>query len=333
MGPADSRTASTHHPDRNAVALDLPEPADRRHLTRDLDRRLESLPDWHPSSPRHADQVRPLTDAEHADHIAEVQLERGEARAAGAATDRQYTLDVDREIWSHDRRVSHDSIIEHCYLDASDVPCDGKAILAGGLPGAGKTTVLKEHAGIDLSQYLMINPDEIKEEMGHRGLIPAVDGLSPMEASDLAHEEASHIAKRLAVRAYADGRNLIWDITMSSKDSTERRIRDLRAAGYGQIEGIFVDISPEVSARRADSRHRAAHDMYRAGEGLGGRYIPADAILARADTGWGSDSRRTFEQIKHRFDTWSQYDNGSDGRAPLLAAASPPRHDEPKEGS
>ena len=125
MGPADSRTASTHHPDRNALALDSPEPANRRHVTRNLDRRLESLPDWHPSSPRYADQVRPLTDAEHADHITDVQLRRGEARAAGAATDRQHTLDVDREIWSHDRRVSHDSIIEHCYLGASDVPCDG----------------------------------------------------------------------------------------------------------------------------------------------------------------------------------------------------------------
>ena len=43
------------------------------------------------------------------------------------------------------------------------VPCERKAIVAGGLPGAGKTTVLPEFAGIDLSQYLMINPDVIKE--------------------------------------------------------------------------------------------------------------------------------------------------------------------------
>ena len=33
-----------------------------------------------------------------------------------------------------------------------------------------------------------------------------------MEASYLAHEESSHVAKRLARRAQADGKNVIWDI-------------------------------------------------------------------------------------------------------------------------
>ncbi len=52
----------------------------------------------------------------------------------------------------------------------------------------------------------MINPDDIKEEMAKRGMIPEVGGLSPMEASDLVHEESSDVAKRLAVRACAAGR-------------------------------------------------------------------------------------------------------------------------------
>ena len=79
--------------------------------------------------------------------------------------------------------------------------------MAGGLGGAGKTTILTEHADIDLTQYLMINPDNIKEEMARRGMIPDIDGLSPMEASDLAHEESSYLAKRLARRADAEGKN------------------------------------------------------------------------------------------------------------------------------
>ena len=42
-----------------------------------LDRRLGDLPAGHPSSPRYADagaadRVRPLTDAEHAEHVADV---------------------------------------------------------------------------------------------------------------------------------------------------------------------------------------------------------------------------------------------------------------------
>jgi predicted kinase len=60
----------------------------------------------------------------------------------------------------------------------------------------------------------MVNPDEIKKEMAKRSMIPEVAGLSPMEASDLVHEESSHIAKQLALRAVPEGKNVIWDITI-----------------------------------------------------------------------------------------------------------------------
>ena len=134
-----------------------------------------------------------------------------------------------------------------CIRKAADVPCERRAIIAGGLSGAGKSTVLDEYAEIDRSQYLTINPDKIKEEMADRGMIPAVDGLSPMEASDLVHEESSYVARQLALLAQADGKNIIWDITMSSQAKIERRIGELRAAGYTSIEGIFVDIPVETS--------------------------------------------------------------------------------------
>jgi predicted kinase len=153
------------------------------------------------------------------------------------------------------------------YTAAGDVPCDQRAFLAGGLPGAGKTTVLEQHAGIDRSNYLTINPDEIKNEMAKRGMIPQLAGLTPMEASDLVHEESSYIAKQLALRAGASGKNVIWDITMSSRVSTESRISDLRDAGYSRVEGIFVDIPIEVAIHRSDARHREGHDSYRAAGG------------------------------------------------------------------
>jgi hypothetical protein len=85
-----------------------------------------------------------------------------------------------------------------------------------------------------------------------------------------------------------------------------------------------------VSVRRADGRHREDHDAYLAGNGLGGRYIPAESIFARADPDWGSDSRRTFEHVKERLDGWTRYDNSNDGGAPLRVEASRPRHDEPR---
>ncbi|MGO9164409.1 MAG: zeta toxin family protein [Streptosporangiaceae bacterium] len=267
-------------------------------------------------------ELRPMTDAEYAEHLADVRARLEKARSDGLSTDHQHTTDPDRREWSWHRNWLQAQIVQAIYGRAGDVPREFRAILAGGLGGAGKSTVLEKHAQIDRSKYLTINPDDIKEEMASRGLVPEVEGLSPMEASDLAHEESSYIAKRLALRATADGTNVIWDITMASKASTERRIDDLRAAGYTNIDGIFVDIPVESSVRRAAARHRDGHDLYRAGEGQGGRYVPAEVIQGQADPIWGSENRKTFEDIKGLFDSWSIFDNSADGRPPQLVGSS-----------
>ena len=89
----------------------------------------------------------------------------------------------------------------------------------------------------------------------------------------MVHEEASHVAKRLASRAESDGKNVIWDFTMSETSTIADRIDSLRSAGYTRVDGVFVDIPVEVSVQRADDRHRKGHDEYRAGIGLGGRYV------------------------------------------------------------
>jgi predicted ABC-type ATPase len=203
--------------------------------------------------------------------------------------------------------------------------------MAGGLGGAGKSTVLDLHAGIDQSQYLKINPDNIKEDLASRGLLPELDGVTPMEASDLAHEEASYIAKQLAGRAREQGINITWDITMSSLESTEKKIDDLRSSGYQQIVGVFVDIPIETSVARAEARHREGHEKYRAGEGFGGRLVRPELIYNQADSEWGSQNRRTFESLKPRFDSWSIYDNSVDHRAPRLIERSSNQDSEHEE--
>ncbi len=301
---------------------------DRSSSARGLQDRLERLADAHPSSPRHpdrwwsdgdggTDRVRPLTDAEHAEHITEVRDRLADAHGAGLQTHLSYSVDGG-DTWTDERDALHDALVEYLYARSSHVPCEVKAIVTGGLPGAGKTTVLKNFAHLDLSQYMMINPDVIKEEMAERGLIPAVAGLSPMEASDLVHEEASHVAKRLANRAESDRRNVIWDITMSKPSSITDRITELRAADYSRVEGVFVDIPAAVSARRAEARHRDGHDEYRAGRGFGARYISEARIMNDSDSVWSSGNRKNFEELKSRFDGWSTYDNSVDGDAPHL---------------
>jgi hypothetical protein len=143
-----------------------------------------------------------------------------------------------------------------------------------------------------------------------------------MEASDLAHEESSYIAKRLALRAMTDGKNIIWDITMSSQESTQERIDNLRDAAYSQVDGVFVDIPPDISITRTELRHREGHEQWRTGEGLGGRFIPAEVIHRQVDLEWGSQNRRTYETIKERLTSWSTYDNSVHGRPPELIDSS-----------
>jgi len=293
-----------------------------------LERKLERLPEGHPSSPRYpdahrtADRHRPLTDADHAERTSEVSATLADARDSHLATDYQYTADTSRKVWTADRAVLHDEIIDELYDKADSVPCEGTAILAGGLPGSGKTTVLTTVARIDQTKYLTVNPDEIKELMAARGMVPELPGLTPMEASDLVHEESSYIAKQLALRAYADGKNIIWDITMSSLVSTRQRLSELRSAGYGQVEGVFVDIPVEVSVRRAEARHQEGHEKYRQGHGLGGRYVDPDLIRAQSDADSGSRNRATFDQIKPDLDHWRVYDNSIDGREAILVEES-----------
>jgi predicted kinase len=270
-------------------------------------------------------EARPLTDAEHAEHVADVKSRLAHAQASGLATHVLHTMDLGNEVWSHDRRLLHDALLRVLYARAADVPSEHRAILVGGLPGAGKTTVLGQHTNVDLSRYLTINPDQIKEELALRGLIPQVDGLTPMEAARLAHEESSDIAKRLAHRAQADGKNMIWDVTMSRQRSCADRIAALAAAGYARVDAIFVDVPVSVSLLRADARHRAGHDAYRSGSGVGGRFVPQEVILAQADPTWGSVNRATFELVKNWFTAWTRYDNSVDGRAATLVAGSTSR--------
>ena len=185
-------------------------------------------------------------------------------------------------IWAPARNKAQGLLVAGLYHQASSVPCEHAGVMAGGLPGADTTSALAQ-AHIDRARYLMVSIDTVMPAMATRGLIPPVQGLSSLEAADLAHTEAQFLAKRLALRGLADGRNLLFDISMASPVSVQSWIGTLHRAGYS-VTGIFTDISVEESVRRTAAAHRRGHDQYRAGLGYGGRYIPPEAIRALADT-------------------------------------------------
>lgn len=258
------------------------------------------------------------TSADWDQRTAMVEERVNDALAHGQATDARYATNLDKGVWSPERAAIHKQIVNDLYRKAAGVPREGRAVVAGGLGGAGKSTVLRDYAHINASRYLTLNPDDVKEVMAARGLIPKVKGLSPMETAALVHEESSHITNLLAKRAYADGKNVIWDITMASRGSVQRRIDEMRAAGYRSIDAVFVDIPVETSVQRAMARYQRGAQAYEQGKGFGGRYVPPSIIRKNASRAASSKNRETFDALRGQFDGWSLYDNS--GSAPRLVA-------------
>jgi len=217
-----------------------------------------------------------------------------------------------------EREALHDEIIEDL-LDAAEargVPHNSEAIMLGGMGGAGKSAALKSAAiralGIDKDAYLSINPDDIKEVMAERGMIPQYDGLTPMEASTFIHEESSDIALNLAREAIARRMNIAWDMTMHSVASAVTRLA--LTPGY-RTTGIFVDVPVEQSWVSAYARYLTGANAYRAGEGFGGRFVPRELIEQQTDpTGeFMSRNSAAFEAVMRKglFDRWFRFDNSA----------------------
>ena len=94
------------------------------------------------------DKPHPLSNQEWAEHLDEVRDGLADRLAAGLRVTDRYTIDGKGQVWSEERDLLHDSIIDDFYTIVTDVPCDSKAIMAGGLGGAGKTTVLTRCPGL-----------------------------------------------------------------------------------------------------------------------------------------------------------------------------------------
>jgi len=238
------------------------------------------------------------------------------AIADGRSTDRQFTVRGEGQVWLPERARQHREVIEALWSRGQNVPNDGRAMLSGGLGGAGKGTVLKRV--INQGDYFTINSDDVKEEMAARGMIPEVAGLTPMESVALVHEESGYLANLLAARAYAERKNVIWDVTMGSSAGTQRRIADLKSAGYTEIDAVFVDIPVEASVSRALDRHRRGLERHRGGQGYGGRFVPPGVIRSHASATASSVNREVFDGLRAEFDSWAIYDNSVYGRPPEL---------------
>ncbi len=221
--------------------------------------------------------------------------------------------------WSADRAVQQRAVAQEFLRWAEDVPRERRAVISGGLPGSGKTTTLVDNYVVDPPDYMMLNPDEIKEEMARRGMVPRVEGLTPLEASTLVHYESGYIADMIAEQAMAEGRNLIWDVTMSNARVVQERLAELDDFGYEDVAGVLVRTDVETAVRRQQERWRTGVDAWNAGtEGsLGGRFVPLEVTTNQVREG-RAQSEDVFQSLLQRFGRAWLFDNSEEGRRARL---------------
>lgn len=287
-----------------------------------------------------------MTPESHKAHVNKVLALINEHQDKGNTTDKLYTHEVidpatgKQEIddkgqpvveYNEDRADLHLKIIDKLMAKAvarglkTHPPGQRKAVMSGGLGGAGKSTVLYDpRSGVDPNQYIILNPDDVKEEMLKLGMQPpGVEGLQPFEMAALIHEESSYITKQLADRAQAEGYDVMWDIVMSSDNQVKERMDQLDANGY-TTQAVFVSIPAELSAQRALGRHNeGASKLLLEGrhakvENLGGRFVDPSHILKSksTDPNYRSWNEKTFDNQKKRFNNWQMWDtSGSLGES------------------
>lgn len=256
-------------------------------------------------------------------------------------------------LWSEPMQEMFDSLVDEVFqtLTANESkPKDRRAILLGGMPGAGKSTTLDRMADNKAfrgEEWIIVNPDHFKDRMLERGLFPKVAGLTPAETANFIHEASSEMNHMLEQLLMVDGYNIIFDITMGGdartdgKSWNEKLVDVLRSQSYDDdIDGILVGVDPLTSRTRVAKRHLAGLNAYRTGADedgntdssevkFGGRAVP-ESVIARSEFPEGDPDAETYKSQNERnfralvgggtFSRWAMWDNT--GAEPVFIAGS-----------
>ena len=294
--------------------------------------------DMIPFGPK-AEPTKLMTPQSHEAHLARVNALIKNAQQHGLDTSESFTRPVIgndgkpvqdknghvvRE-YTPERRKLHQQIIDDAIAAAvkRGVPKNRQAVMSGGLGGSGKSTVLGQpQSGVNQSDYITLNPDDMKEELIKRGMAPDVPGLQPGEKAPLIHEESSYLAKLLADAAQEQGFNVLWDIVMSGEGQVAGRLDQLDENGY-TTRAVFVSIPVELSVQRALARHNqgASDYLLKGHKGMGGRYVAPEHIRASAtdNPAFKSKNEQVFDKLKDQFADWKIFDTSGSGGPKLVS--------------
>lgn len=233
-------------------------------------------------------------------------------------------------LWTPERALLHDAVIERFKDRCKGKPQDGHAVLlTGGAPGSGKGRAqrglsqwqaqdtelgdaLRRVHGVDLDDYVLLDPDEFKVSLFEQGGAPELpahldrlsDGrpLSPSEKASLVHRESGHVQDVIERWARGEGYNLLYDQSLRALGWTSNLLTDLRREGYDQRVVLSVEVPEQQCLEQNAARWLSGRREFDAGrDWYGGRMAPEGFIkglYADGATGRGySVGRENAEKL------------------------------------
>lgn len=117
-----------------------------------------------------------------------------------------------------------------------------KVILGIGIPGSGKSTILKQFA--EKNSYTYICPDDIRKE------------LTGSEVDQSKNQEVWSETYKRSSESLGKGETIVLDATFTNPSQRKNFIAFVRDNGAEKIQGIFVDTPFEVAMERNSLRER-----------------------------------------------------------------------------
>lgn len=117
-----------------------------------------------------------------------------------------------------------------------------KVVMGIGLPGSGKSTVLKRFA--EKYNYQYVCPDDIREQ------------LTGDAANQDVNQQVWDLARERTAIALREGATVVFDATFAKPEYRKQFLKFAREHGAGRIQGIFFDPPYEVAQARNLGRER-----------------------------------------------------------------------------
>jgi predicted ABC-type ATPase len=220
------------------------------------------------------------------------------ARIAAVHNTDSRSLHAPNGEYSAERKKTHEDIVNRMLEGKPEQVSDARVLITGGLPGSGKTTMLKAGGYTNfVNESVSINADDLKGELAK------ADGITDWGTlAGVYHEESSDLAARLTQIAVERRMNMVLDKTMQNPAKMIKTIELMKTKGY-KTEAVFAKLPLSKAIERGIFRFLHTN-----------RFV--DPVIIAA---YDSDPENTMNVVKKVVDVWAIWDTDVPfGQSPIL---------------